>query len=152
MLFRSFDVCGSKSYIAPEVLSGRGYDGFAADMWSCGVCMFALLFRFLPVEMAKPNDLYFRKLVRVQLEGKPSAKTIFSWYNRNLEVSLLATDLVDALIKTEAHLRPSVTEVALHPWFYTPLPPTSSGFTLDTVKRANLFTMGGRYQIGRAHV
>jgi len=32
-----YEVCGSKSYAAPEILASRGYDGYSVDVWSCGI-------------------------------------------------------------------------------------------------------------------
>jgi serine/threonine protein kinase len=39
---------GSKSYVAPQVLSGEGYDGFEADVWYVGVTAVPTLHTALP--------------------------------------------------------------------------------------------------------
>lgn len=35
------EVCGKRFYMAPEVMSRSGtFDGFAVDVWACGVMLF----------------------------------------------------------------------------------------------------------------
>jgi len=40
--------CGTPAYIAPEILRDKGYRGFKIDMWSAGVCLYAMLFGTVP--------------------------------------------------------------------------------------------------------
>ena len=35
--------CGTPSYMAPEIVSKRPYDGRAADIWALGVLLYKLL-------------------------------------------------------------------------------------------------------------
>jgi serine/threonine protein kinase len=57
--------CGSPHYAAPEVVRGIPYDGRAADVWSCGVILFALLAGRLPF-----NDPAIRNLLAKVKSGR----------------------------------------------------------------------------------
>lgn len=47
--------CGSPHYACPEVIRGEKYDGRKADVWSCGVILYALLVVSLQIY----PDLFF---------------------------------------------------------------------------------------------
>ncbi|XP_073300980.1 CBL-interacting serine/threonine-protein kinase 20 [Primulina huaijiensis] len=55
--------CGTPAYVAPEVISKRGYDGEKADIWSCGVILFVLLAGYLPFQDPNLVEMY-RKISR----------------------------------------------------------------------------------------
>jgi len=50
--------CGSPCYAAPEMIAGKRYLGAAADLWSLGVCLFAMLCGYLPFEDPDTPALY----------------------------------------------------------------------------------------------
>ncbi|KAL9267648.1 CBL-interacting serine/threonine-protein kinase 21-like protein [Drosera capensis] len=55
--------CGSPCYVAPELLRKKGYEGAAADVWSCGVILFELLAGYLPFDDHNLINLY-KKILR----------------------------------------------------------------------------------------
>eukprot|EP00466_Bigelowiella_natans_P000587 jgi/Bigna1/51559/estExt_Genewise1Plus.C_10414 len=55
--------CGSKSYMAPEIINGN-YQTLAIDIWSLGVLAFILYCGFPPYAKPSKNDYWYRKISR----------------------------------------------------------------------------------------
>ncbi|OHS95410.1 hypothetical protein TRFO_10557 [Tritrichomonas foetus] len=77
---------GSPLYVAPEAMTNKPYNGFSADIWSCGVLIFAMATRTMPYprdfDFSEPPDFSgldekIRPLVESMLsldpETRPSA-------------------------------------------------------------------------------
>jgi len=112
------EMCGSKSYAAPEVLSGVGYDGFLADVWSLGVCLFAMLSGFFPLDEASKNDWRFGKLKEQQQKGRSTTKSVYAWYKRSCtHLSAPVVQLLDGMLAIEPQQRLTMQDVLAHPWF-----------------------------------
>ncbi|KAG1708276.1 hypothetical protein DVH05_024958 [Phytophthora capsici] len=62
-------VCGTKEYMAPEMLLGKGYDS-AVDWWSLGALAFEMLTGNPPFRSKNPTDLH-KKIIsaKIQLPG-----------------------------------------------------------------------------------
>lgn len=110
------EVCGSKSYAAPEVLSGQGYDGFAADIWSCGICLFAMVGGFFPLDEAGASDWRFNSIVSASDQGMSVAQTVYGFYNRDCNLSLEAVALIDACLVPDGPSRITSTDILEHAW------------------------------------
>ncbi|OMP02329.1 hypothetical protein COLO4_11189 [Corchorus olitorius] len=57
--------CGTPAYVAPEVINRKGYDGAAADIWSCGVVLYVLLAGYLPFHDSNLIQMY-RKIGKAE--------------------------------------------------------------------------------------
>jgi hypothetical protein len=107
-------LCGTPEYVAPEVLSGRGYDGLAADCWSVGVCLFILLAGCAP--FGGPDE--GAVLAAVRAAGRPGAGGGGpDWDDPAWDaVSGPARDLVGRLLAADPARRMTAAEALRHPW------------------------------------
>ncbi|KAL4213766.1 kinase-like domain-containing protein [Rhizopus microsporus] len=94
--------CGSPFYAAPEMVTATPYEGPPADLWSCGVILFAMLTGSLPFQADQMPEL-FRKIKagEYQIPSQTPSK---------------AADLIRRLLCVDAQKRITAKECLLHPW------------------------------------
>jgi serine/threonine protein kinase len=112
---------GSRAYQAPEVReAAKGatrYDTRAADVWSLGVCLFALATGYWPLREASSNDWRFKKLIEAQAKGASSCETIFGWYKRSTsDMAPELRELIDCMLLVEPLARPTMKQVLEASW------------------------------------
>ncbi|GAB2232542.1 hypothetical protein Droror1_Dr00011581 [Drosera rotundifolia] len=95
--------CGTPNYVAPEVLSNQGYDGAAADVWSCGVILFVLMAGYLPLEELDLPTLY---------QKINAAEFICPFW-----FSPAAKSLIDKILDPNPKTRITIEEIKGDPWF-----------------------------------
>ncbi|RAL42310.1 hypothetical protein DM860_012093 [Cuscuta australis] len=96
-------LCGTPAYVAPEVITRKGYDGGKADIWSCGVILFVMLAGYLPFNDPNLMELY-RKIEKAEFKCP-------NWVQP--EVRKLLSRMLDPNPTT----RISMAKIKDHPWF-----------------------------------
>ncbi|XP_068749664.1 serine/threonine-protein kinase Chk2-like [Montipora capricornis] len=102
-------LCGTASYLAPEVLITCGTGGYskAVDLWSLGVILFICLAGYPPFS----EETSKRPLNEQIIKGLYSFPKLY-WKS----VSAEAIDLVKRLLTVDADKRITVDEALQHPW------------------------------------
>ncbi|XP_017772106.1 PREDICTED: serine/threonine-protein kinase GL21140 [Nicrophorus vespilloides] len=102
-----FTVCGTPTYVAPEILAETGY-GLKIDVWAAGVIMYILLCGYPPF-VNQDNDQ--EKLFDCILSGQYDFPDEY-WG----DVSNTAKELIQNMLQLAPELRFSAEDVLDHPW------------------------------------
>ncbi|KAL8670919.1 MAG: hypothetical protein Q9168_004565 [Polycauliona sp. 1 TL-2023] len=94
--------CGSPHYASPEVIRAEMYRGDRADIWSCGVILYAMLTGTLPFDSA--GD--WSDVVQTVLSGQ---------YTFPDDMSRYAQDFIHRILRLDPEKRISIKNMWLHP-------------------------------------
>ncbi|KAK3090434.1 hypothetical protein FSP39_011834 [Pinctada imbricata] len=113
--------CGSYVYAAPEILQGVNYAGIPADIWSMGVCLYAMLCGRLPF---RDDDVDILRM---------SMKEELKFYKH---VSKDCKALLRAMLNVNPRRRPSIHRIRKCKWMCRPLrPPGESSMSSMSVAK-----------------
>lgn len=112
--------CGTRGYMAPEVLAGAPYRGAPADIWSAGVILFITLAGFPPFQIAQSTDWWFQR-IRNRQYG-----LFWEAHLRSAVFSEGAMALLNKIFVADPGSRATLEDIKADPWFAAETVPTAT--------------------------
>ncbi|KAJ5067368.1 protein kinase [Anaeramoeba ignava] len=100
--------CGSPHYVAPEVVTGKSYDPFKADIWSCGIILYVLLVGRLPFDADSIQEV----LIQIT-QNEPEIPS---------HLSPDKSQLLQGMLQKDPQKRMTIQEIKENPWFCSNFP------------------------------
>jgi serine/threonine-protein kinase SRK2 len=116
---------GTLTYMAPEVLVNRDgkYDGKVADIWSCGVMLYVMLYGRYPFDSPPGANVPKAAEILQMLDKMVGMRYTIP---DGVEVSPEGRDLLQCMLLPDPASRIQLEQIMVHPWFTTNLPPEAA--------------------------